>query len=125
MTTWFPKFFIFFSVVFSLAISNTVSAADDMTVFLKSSGYGAAAGAVLGLASLALSENPDSKINNVARGASLGLYAGIGFGLYTLYGHPSSQPADETAKLPQFWISPVLHFSQLEGAQINWAHFSF
>jgi len=45
--------------------------------------YGTAGGALLGLASLAF----DGKGRNIARGASLGLYAGIIFGAYVIVSH--------------------------------------
>lgn len=107
-----------------------------MTIFLKSCAYGTAAGAVLGLATLAWSENPSGKINNVARGASLGLYAGIGFGLYTInaqnkrmnqdFSHfQFTDKSDLEAQKNLIWFSPVTANSQIEGAQLNWATFSF
>ena len=112
--------------LFATIFSERALAADDMTVFLRSSGYGAAAGAILGLASLAISDNPDSKINNVARGASLGLYAGIGFGLYSINSRTAPlQRLDEASNFPQIWMSPIFHLSQLEGAQVSWMKIAF
>ncbi|MEZ0391709.1 MAG: hypothetical protein ACAH59_05810 [Pseudobdellovibrionaceae bacterium] len=115
-------------VVFLLAfqISNR-ALADNMTIFLKSCAYGTAAGAALGLASLAWSENPSGRINNVARGASLGLYAGIGFGLYTVYGQSQKASNDYTQLPTQMWLTPVISAqnSRIEGAQLNWARISF
>jgi hypothetical protein len=49
-----------------------------LKAFLIVSGYGAALGGLLGVASLAF----DAKDRAIAQGASLGLYAGIIFGLY-------------------------------------------
>ncbi len=51
--------------------------------FLTISGYGAAGGALLGLASMAFGTNSRA----IAQGASLGLYAGILFGTYVLVSH--------------------------------------
>lgn len=51
--------------------------------FLTIAGYGAAGGALLGVASLAFGSN----IKAVPQGASLGLYAGIFFGAYVLFSH--------------------------------------
>lgn len=51
--------------------------------FLLVSGYGAAGGALLGLASMAFGTSSRA----VAQGASLGLYAGILFGTYVLVSH--------------------------------------
>ena len=94
-----------------------------MSIFMKSCAFGTAAGAVLGLAALAVSENPGEQTNTVARGASLGLYAGIGFGLYTLYGTPGQRTADYSQN--QIWLTPLTKDRALDGAQLNWASFSF
>lgn len=51
--------------------------------FLLVSGYGAAGGALLGLASMAFGTSPRA----IAQGASLGLYAGILFGTYVIVSH--------------------------------------
>jgi len=99
--------------------------ANNMTIFLKSAAYGTAAGATLGLATLAWSENPSSKISNVARGASLGLYAGIGFGLYAVYGQPSNSNSDYSQLPFQMWLTPVGSNEKIDGAQLNWAQLTF
>ena len=109
-----------------------------MTIFLKSCAYGTVAGAVIGLATLATSENPDGKMSNVARGASLGLYAGIGFGLYTIYSKPSSgsldiaemsdrssEIAEMSAVINPVWFSPIQKDQRIDGLQLNWAKISF
>ncbi|PIS11491.1 MAG: hypothetical protein COT73_03635, partial [Bdellovibrio sp. CG10_big_fil_rev_8_21_14_0_10_47_8] len=80
------RFFYAGILVFVMGVQ--VQAADKLTVFLKSCAYGTLGGAAVGLATLAFSENPGGKINNVSRGASLGLYAGIGYGLFQIYGNP-------------------------------------
>jgi len=51
--------------------------------FLTVSAYGAAGGALLGLASMAFGTSSRA----VAQGASLGLYAGILFGTYVIVSH--------------------------------------
>lgn len=105
-----------------------------MEIFLKSCAYGTAAGALLGLASLAVSEDPSANRGNVARGASLGLYAGIGFGLYTLYGLPATgsneygkfESLQHKQQVPfHFWFSTIQRGQKIEGAQLNWASYSF
>lgn len=113
-----------FTLALVFVLGSAIAKADDMTVFLKSCAYGTAAGAVLGLASIALSENPSGKMNTVARGASLGLYAGIGFGLYTLYGPQRGQMEFAQTQNP-VWLSMLRQDDKVVGAQINWAHFSF
>lgn len=95
-----------------------------MSNFLKNCAYGTLAGAAVGLASLAISDNPSGRINNVTRGASLGLYLGIGFGIYTL-----NKPANNGSEFagpwqseePLLWFSPVVREKGLEtGAQAHW-----
>lgn len=119
---FFSSFFVSSLIAVTLLPTGFVLASDDLSVFLKSSGYGAAAGAVVGLASLALSENPDSKINNVARGASIGLYAGIIFGLSSIQSRPPAIRSDDGTS---FWISPLFHSTHaqtsFEGLGLNWA----
>jgi hypothetical protein len=51
--------------------------------FLTMAGYGAAGGALLGMATMAFGNSSRA----VAQGASLGLYAGIIFGSYVLISH--------------------------------------
>ncbi len=51
--------------------------------FLLVSGYGAAGGAMLGLASMAFGTSSRA----IAQGASIGLYAGILFGTYVIVSH--------------------------------------
>jgi drug/metabolite transporter (DMT)-like permease len=108
-----------------LILATPICHADDMTVFLKSCAIGTAAGALVGLATVALSENPSDRTGNIARGASLGLYAGIGFGLYTLYGPQRGQMEFTRSEKNPVWLSALRSDGKLDGAQINWAHISF
>ena len=57
----------------------------EMKAFVTSSTYGVLAGALVGAATLAFTENPSDHLRNVAKGASLGLYAGILLGVYVVY----------------------------------------
>lgn len=61
--------------------------------------YGLVAGAIAGGASMAFSEDPGSKLSPVAKGASLGLYAGL---FVALYKNLDQDPQDH-----QFDIYPV------------------
>jgi hypothetical protein len=63
--------------------------------FVMSCTYGVLAGTLVGAASLAFTDKPSDHMNKVARGASLGLYAGILLGLYVVYIVPGMEPADE------------------------------
>lgn len=53
--------------------------------FIMSCTYGVLAGTLVGAASLAFADNPGDNLQRVARGASIGLYAGILLGVYTVY----------------------------------------
>lgn len=50
--------------------------------------YGVLAGTLVGTALLAFEDQPGDNLNKVARGASIGLYAGIMLGLYVVYAVP-------------------------------------
>ena len=67
-------FFVFSSSAFG----------QDLKQFLKSCGYGTLAGAGLGIASLVFEKKPNESYGNIARGASFGLYGGIGYGIYSM-----------------------------------------
>lgn len=62
-----------------------------MREFIMSCSYGVLAGTLVGAATLAFSDKPGDNLNKVARGASIGLYAGILLGLYVVYGVPSEE----------------------------------
>lgn len=64
--------------------------------FIMSCTYGVLAGTLVGAASLAFEDDPGDNLQKVARGASIGLYVGIGLGFYTVYYLPSKlQEQDE------------------------------
>jgi hypothetical protein len=63
--------------------------------FIRSCTYGVLAGTLVGAATLAFTEQPGENINRVARGASLGLYAGILLGLYVIYVVPNQMRKDD------------------------------
>lgn len=78
--------------------------AGDLQEFVRSCTYGMIAGALVGTASLAFSEDPSSNLNPIARGASLGLYAGIGIGLYQV-NRPNKDNSD-------YVLIPMIYKSQ-------------
>lgn len=53
----------------------------DFPLFLKRCAWGTGVGAGIGLLSLGIEDHPYEHWSNVARGASLGLYGGILYGL--------------------------------------------
>lgn len=85
------------SVILSLAfvLSAPSARADASREFLMSCTYGVLAGTILGTASLAFTSQPGENLKNIARGASLGLYAGIILGLYVVYIVPGQSEDDE------------------------------
>ena len=89
-----------------------------MKEFVRSCTYGVLAGTLVGAATLAFTEQPGENINRVARGASLGLYAGILLGLYVIYIVPG-QVDDE------FEGDPNLLPPDLEGGEsrLRWDAF--
>ncbi len=76
--------------------------ADASREFLLSCTYGILAGALVGAASLAVEDDPSSKVHRVARGASLGLYSGILLGLYVVYVVPAQLQNEEREDLRQY-----------------------
>lgn len=103
------------SLVASISLLSPVSEAQDLRVFLKNCAWGTATGAGLGVVSLAFTDKPSEQWNNVARGASLGLYAGIVYGLYNMNRSPSVYEAPDFTVLPEFQNGKVsgLHVSKV------------
>lgn len=101
-----------------LGLHLQTAQASGLKSFVKTCALGAVAGAAVGLASLALEKNPSDSWNNVAKGASLGLYAGIGYGVYQINQEPEPLPAYSVA--PRF-----LHKGQVEGVQVVGTLFQF
>lgn len=99
-------------ICFILLFSSAASAA-DFPSFLKSCAYGTLAGTLAGVASLALTDKPSEHGNNIARGASLGLYAGIAYGLLKKPTTPAMPVEDIYGGL-----SPVMNQGQVVGAQV-------
>lgn len=115
-------------IFFILSIFASVShATPQMNQFLKSCAYGTLGGAVIGLGTLAISDNPGGKMNNIARGASLGLYAGIGYGFYSLEKN-KNQTMDQHPDLGSqgaVYFSPIVSRQSVEGVQLNWLSAKF
>jgi hypothetical protein len=107
-----------------------------LRAFLVVSGYGAAGGALLGLASLAFGQ--DGKA--IARGASLGLYTGMVLGAYIIFTHdqyekgiyqeqgPSKYDSEEFSTRLRYiegQVDSTHLLSEFQGVRANLLHFSF
>ena len=77
------KFFVSLTIIFVFFSSSFEASASSQAkakAMISMAAYGTAGGALLGFASMAFGTKPI----NIARGASLGLYAGILFGAYVV-----------------------------------------
>lgn len=90
-TFWFVSTVLFFGP----QLMPMMARAEPVKEFVMSCSYGTLAGTIVGAATLAFSDKPGDNLNKVARGASIGLYAGILLGLYVVYGVPSDVEEDE------------------------------
>ncbi|MCB9026802.1 MAG: hypothetical protein H6625_10825 [Bdellovibrionaceae bacterium] len=99
---------------------NELSVENKMATkeFVRSCTYGVLAGTLVGAATLAFTEQPGENINRVARGASLGLYAGILLGLYVVYIVPG-QVNDDLEMDPNL-LPPGI---EEESSRFNWGAF--
>ena len=118
-------------------------AGDPARDFVVSCSYGVLAGSLVGAAALAFTDRPGDSLNMVARGASIGLYAGILLGLYVATGQdlpdedaallpdgraqyaPPRVRGGRLATLPRAMLVPVLGARGLEGAQLSYSVLSF
>ncbi len=121
--------FLSAAFVFPLEASS-----DPMREFVLSCSYGVMAGTLVGAATLAFSDRPGDNLNKVARGASIGMYAGILLGLYVVYGVPSGPEEvddDDDAlegqvfRPPPILLQPLLGERGLEGAAVQVSVFNF
>ncbi len=96
--------------------------------------YGALAGALVGAASLAFSEDPANHMSNISKGASIGLYAGILLGAYINFWSKDSSsaepmPTDEELMYEDDYgfrpyLQPLIKEQSIAGAELGFT-FSF
>ncbi len=117
------------AIMATLLISSQVKA-EPAKEFLMSCIYGTLAGTVVGAASLATADKPSDKLQRIARGASLGLYAGILLGLYVVYAVPDENEqldevlSQDAALKPMFY--PIINEDmKFEGAGVNMTLLNF
>src|SRR5665213_2784626 len=115
-----------------LLMSLQARAENETREFVMSCTYGVMAGTLVGAASLAFTSQPSDNLNRVARGASIGLYAGILLGLYVVYivpgleAQPDEEPVARLDRIP-FMVSPLFKsgYRQLDGMQADWTILKF
>lgn len=99
--------------------------------FVLSCTYGVLAGTLVGAASLAFVDRPGENLQYVARGASIGLYIGIGLGYYTAYVLPKqlqneeekileSETREESWAPPKVLFFPVMNEKGIDGFATLW-----
>lgn len=101
-----------------------------MREIITSATYGVLAGTLVGAASLAFTDQPGENLQRVARGASLGLYAGLALGFYVAYVVPNQQeelldeslPPTEEEYLyqPSLQVFPLIGQRGVEGVYTQW-----
>ena len=102
------------------------AAADPAKDFVMSCTYGVLAGTLVGTATLAFSDKPGDNLNRIARGASIGLYAGIILGLYVV--NLSSTPAEDNVlrEPPKLQVYPVVTAEHgVEGGAVKYSFVNF
>jgi hypothetical protein len=113
-------------LMFSTVMTPALAKADEMRTFLLSCAYGTVIGAAVGLATVAVSDDPGAHTQNISKGASLGLYAGIGLGLYLNYGRGSSAGQDMTLqKISPVWIQADSAQGHIQGGSLHWTGLQF
>lgn len=120
-----------FLILTFLTPSTYAAVGEDnkMREFLTSAAYGTLVGALIGAASLAFVDNPDDELQRVAKGASLGLYAGIALGIYVTQFY-SNQPetdlgVEPEVRLPRVIVAPLVSQKGLEGFTSQFTIYNF
>lgn len=85
------------TIVLVLGLAVPVQA-EPAKEFMTTCIFGTLAGTIVGAATLAFTDKPGDNLNNIARGASIGLYAGILLGAYVLYVVPSGDEEEESSE---------------------------
>ncbi len=92
------KLIISIGLCFTLLFSSSAFAVDPKVKILGTmAGYGVVGGALLGTASMAFDAGPRA----IAKGASLGLYAGLLFGGYVILSYEMKKRGYNTDQQPQ------------------------
>jgi hypothetical protein len=110
-----------------LIISNIAMASNSFSQFLKSCGYGALIGGGIGVVSLAFGNKPSQHYANVARGLSLGLYAGVAFGAYQAFGknQPQYKYYQDMDYSTSTVIIPKMVQARIDGLEVSSTVYNF
>ena len=112
-----------------LTISPAARAGEAGREFITSCTYGTLAGTLVGAASLAFTKHPGNSLNQVARGASLGLYTGILLGAYVAWVVPRLGRSDDDLRAaavnPPLVIWPILAANGVDGVEAEVRVLSF
>ena len=92
-----------------------IAGASALSHFLRRCAIGAGTGAVLGVVSLALTDRPGEAVGNIAKGASLGLYAGIAYGFYELNQAPVVEEIHGFSIMPKMINNEAI-------TQVTWSY---
>lgn len=112
------------SFVVTVFLFASTAQADKSKEFFMSVVYGTLAGTLVGAATLAFTANPGDNLNNVSRGASYGLYAGILLGVYINYALDDSAP-EKPAEDEEKVNTPVDDSRPLPSDSENESHLRF
>lgn len=107
---------------------NPESSGGSQKEFIMSCTYGVLAGTLIGAATLAFVDKPSDNLNKVARGASIGLYAGILLGAYVTYIVPSMEedPYEHPYISSSLLVNPLFNEEgQMDGAELGFQFLSF
>lgn len=113
-------------------VAGPAHAENQTREFVMSCTYGVLAGTLVGAASLAFTAQPSQNIYRVARGASLGLYAGILLGIYVVYivpgleENPDEEPIARLDKI-SLMVYPTFRdgYKELDGVKADWTVLRF
>lgn len=109
---------IFFVGCLLVSFSNPAHG-KDLRGFLTNCAWGTLGGAAVGVVSLAFTDKPSESWGNVAKGASLGLYAGIAYGIIAL------NKQSESSVTSDYAIVPEIEQGRISGLHIAATLYSF
>ncbi len=102
------------SIIILCSLFSSFGQAANLRGFLKACAWGTVGGAAAGVVSLAFADKPNESWNNVAKGASLGLYAGIAYGVLE-----ANRPEVTTIQAPEYTVTPQFNKGAIEGIQFS------